>query len=43
LIVRIRNRRKSGLTLKSLYENFSVDNRISEEVNWGDKVGREEW
>ena len=43
LIVRVRNRRKSGLTLKSLYENFSVEDRISEEVNWGDTVGREEW
>jgi antitoxin component of MazEF toxin-antitoxin module len=43
LIVRVRNRRKSGLTLKSLYENFSAEKSIGEAVEWGDKVGREEW
>jgi bifunctional DNA-binding transcriptional regulator/antitoxin component of YhaV-PrlF toxin-antitoxin module len=43
LITRVRNRRKSGLTLKSLYENFSAEKSIGEEVSWGDKVGHEEW
>lgn len=43
LIVRVRNRRKSGLTLKSLYESFPAEERIGEEIDWGDKVGCEEW
>jgi len=43
LIVRVHYRRKSGLTLKSLYENFSAEQSIGEAVEWGDKVGREEW
>ncbi len=43
LDIKVQRRRKSGLTLKSLYENFSAETSISEEVNWGDKVGQEEW
>jgi len=32
LITRVRNRRKSGLTLKSLYENFSAEKSIGEDT-----------
>jgi bifunctional DNA-binding transcriptional regulator/antitoxin component of YhaV-PrlF toxin-antitoxin module len=43
LVKRKRNRRKSGLTLEGLYENFTVDKSAAHTVEWGDRVGEEEW
>lgn len=43
LVKRKRNRRKSGLTLEALYENFTADKSAADTVEWGDRVGEEEW
>jgi len=43
LVKRRRFRRKGGLTLAALYENFSIENAIGEEVDWKESVGQEEW
>ncbi len=35
--------RKSNLTLEALYENFSIEKALGEEVDWKEGVGQEEW
>lgn len=43
LVRRLRVRRKGSLTLETLYENFSIENAIGEEIDWKKDVGQEEW
>ena len=43
LVRRLRVRRKGSLTLETLYENFSIENAIGEEIDWKEDVGQEEW
>ncbi len=43
LVRRHRGRRKGSLTLEALYENFSIEDAIGEEIDWKEDVGQEEW
>lgn len=43
LVKRRRSMKKGSLTLAALYENFSLENAVGEEVNWQESVGQEEW
>ena len=43
LIKRRLTRRKGDLTLAALYENFSLEHSVGEEVDWQESVGQEEW
>jgi len=38
-----RGMRKGNLTLAALYENFSLEKAVGEEVDWLEEVGQEEW
>ncbi len=37
------SRRKRGLSLKSLYKDFSIESSLGDEVPWGETAGDEAW
>lgn len=43
LVKKRRPGRKGNLTLEALYDNFSIEKALGEEVNWKEGVGHEEW